>query len=243
MSAAPPPCIPTAPSLRSAPPPSTTHPSTAPVHHECHSSSVRRPVSSRSQSAHCAGPASGNIQMSAPCLRLQRFAAIRRTQAASTRSASAHLLKDASLCFEKIDQTLKWAHADHVLCVSYEIRQRIDVVISQSSVAFIHDVFNPSDINLRFLHNSLARSDHLAWRSKPFDLQPGLRCIDRASIADQFDAVGALANVSRAQIERVASCEDLDGIQKLAAQRFDACDVAAAGGDIFLHQRHLSPAN
>ncbi len=58
----------------------------------------------------------------------------------------------------------------------------------------------------------------------------------------QFLSAGGLADIGRAQIEGLAIEVDFDAVEKFGPHHFHAHDVAAAGGNKFLHQRRVVEA-
>src|SRR6185436_20099503 len=100
---------------------------------------------------------------SLPCLRLRRFSTNRRKPGASNRSASLNLL------LQKINQPHMRIETDHARGISDKVRECIDVVKEQRSIAIVHDVLNSTDVDLRGTNDSLHRSDHLGWWCKGFD--------------------------------------------------------------------------
>src|SRR6185436_4606631 len=104
----------------------------------------------------------------------------------------------------------------------------IDVVIEQRAVAVVDDVLDPTDVDLRRLDNALDRSDHVQRRFECFDLQTGSRRVNRTRYSRQFNSIGSLANVCGAEIERLASGEDLDSVKILSGECFNSRDVTVA---------------
>src|SRR5207249_12178198 len=78
--------------------------------------------------------------------------------------------------------------------------------------------------------------DDFGRRIVAFDAQPVSRRIDRTRAADELSARGGLADISRAEIERLARRVDANRIQKTAAQYFHSGDAAFFRWNELLHQ-------
>src|SRR5689334_6694719 len=125
---------------------------------------------------------------------------------------------------------------NHARGISDKVRECIDVVKEQRPIAIVDDVLNAADVDLCCTNDSFYRSDHLGRWLKRLDSQTRTRRIDRASCSREFNSVSGLADVSGAQIEGVAGGEDSDRVEILAAECFNARDVAVAWRNKLLDQ-------
>ena len=105
------------------------------------------------------------------------------------------------------------------------------------AVAVVDEVLDAADVELRSPRDPLDLRDDLRRRRRSLDAQAGLRRVDRAGAAHQLDAVGRLAGVGRAEIERADRRVDVDRVEEFAARTLDARDVAVAQRRRLLHQR------
>src|SRR5579859_121144 len=129
--------------------------------------------------------------------------------------------------------------SDDAFGVGDKVRQRVDVVIEQPSVAIVNYVLDSANLDARVFHDALHILNHLARRSIAFHLQAVFRSVHRTYCSRQFFTLCALADVSGTQIEGFAGGVNLNRIEELAAEHFDASDDTATGWEKFLHQCDL----
>src|SRR5215212_2333240 len=169
---------------------------------------------------------------SPPCVRLRRSSASRRKPGASIRSASFRLLK------KKVNESFVRVEADNVRRVRDEVRERVDVVVKNVAVAVVHDVLDAAEVEPRGRRDSFDSFYNFRRRRVSFNLEPRLRRVRQTDFADG-DGLRVLhpAYLRGAEVEALARRVDFDRVEVLAAERFDARDVAAARGDELLQER------
>ena len=185
-------------------------------------------------------PAFWSIPRSLPCVHRRRCAATRRRPEANSRNALP--VSQVRLAFEEVDEPAERVEADDVGGVGDEVREGVDIVIDEAAVAVVDHVFDAADVDGSAPHDRFASADDVVGRRVAFDFEAGLGGVDGTGGALELDAVGALADVGGAEVEGFARCEDLDRIEDATAQDFDADDVAAAGGNVFLNERRVIDA-
>ena len=108
-----------------------------------------------------------------------------------------------------------------------------------TAVPVIDQVLDPSDVELHAGRDSLDLADYLARRFELLDPHAVLLGVDRARGARKLLAVGGLADVGRAEIERILGWINVDGVEKLAVENLDARDVPVVKRCQFLGEGDL----
>src|SRR5256714_8437045 len=190
------------------------------------------------------------------CAHLRRCVASRRRRAASSRTSSRCLgVARGALGVERVcgfalrstlyalrstqqvvDEPNEWIEADHVRRVGDEVREGVDVVEVVLAVAVVHEKLDAADVEMRGARDALHFLDDGARWRRPLDAEPRLRCVDGARAAHKLHSVRPLACVRRTKVERAHRREDIYGIEILAVERLDACDVAVSQWRCFLHE-------
>src|ERR1700729_2796728 len=114
--------------------------------------------------------------MWAASARRLHFAASRRTREASSRNPSARLLHQI------IHQAREGIDADDARAVGNEVRERVDVVVVELTVAVVNDVFQAADFDLRGAEDLFGVRDYLLRRRKAFEAQASFCAFHNAGV-------------------------------------------------------------
>src|SRR5215213_82780 len=104
------------------------------------------------------------------------------------------------------------------------------------AVAIVDEILDAADVETRSTRDCFDLFDDLARWMVTFDTKAGLRRVNGAGTTDELDAVGRLAGVGRAEVERSDRRKHLDGVEIISAECLNANDVAVAEWRRLLNQ-------